>query len=113
MSLLYRLPKSGALWFAVYVFVIFCATYFGLRDFSDALTSEEPLSAMIRNIGLVIGGFVAIGLAVWRGIVAEIQAKTAEKQASLAEREEESTRLLQKRRDFVVTQALAFRMARA
>ena len=47
----------------------------------------EPFSAAIRNIGLVVGGALALALAAWRGYAADRQARTAEQQARLAERE--------------------------
>ena len=40
---------------------------------------HESLSTTVRNMGLVIGGSIAILFAVWRGIVAEKQAKTAQR----------------------------------
>ena len=40
---------------------------------------EEPLSATVRNVGLVIGGVVAVLLALWRSRVAERQADTAQR----------------------------------
>ena len=40
---------------------------------------KESLSATVRNVGVVIGGAIAILFAVWRSIVAEKQAKTAQR----------------------------------
>ena len=45
----------------------------------DLRGDEEPLSATVRNLGLVIGGVIAILLAVWRSRVAERQADTAQR----------------------------------
>jgi len=39
----------------------------------------ESGSTIIRNLGLVIGGLIAIGFGVWRGVVASRQAETAQR----------------------------------
>ena len=39
--------------------------------FWDWLSAGESSSTTIRNLGLVIGGFIAVLLAIWRGLVAE------------------------------------------
>ena len=46
---------------------------------------RESGSTTLRNLGLVIGGVIAIGLAIWRSRVADRQAKTAQRQAEIAE----------------------------
>lgn len=46
----------------------------------------EPRSATIRNLSLVIGGFIAIELSVWRSIVGERQTAVAQQQAETAQR---------------------------
>ena len=40
-------------------------------------SDQDSISTTVRNLGLVIGGVIAILLAVWRSIVAERQADTA------------------------------------
>ena len=47
---------------------------------------RESGSTTIRNVGLVIGGVIAIVLALWRSRVAQCQANTALKQSEIAER---------------------------
>ena len=42
-------------------------------------SDQESLSATVRNVGVVIGGVIAILFAVWRSIVAENQAATAQR----------------------------------
>ena len=60
----------------------------------DALADDkESLSTTIRNVGLVVGGIIAILLAVWRSIVAERQADTAQ-QSLLNERYERGAEML-------------------
>ena len=46
----------------------------------------ESGSTIIRNLGLVIGGLIAIGFGIWRGIVADRQAKASLHQAETAHR---------------------------
>ena len=50
---------------------------------------RESGSTTIRNVGLVIGGLIAIPLALWRSIVAYRQAETAQRQAETAQRQAE------------------------
>ena len=47
---------------------------------------QESVSTTVRNMGVVIGGVIAIVLAVWRSMVAERQADTARRQSETAER---------------------------
>ena len=47
--------------------------------FRNWLIADESGSTTIRNIGLLVGGVVAIALAVWRSRVAGRQAATAER----------------------------------
>ena len=47
---------------------------------------QDSLSTTIRNVGLVIGGLVALLLAAWRGVVADRQASAAEYQATMTRR---------------------------
>ena len=42
-------------------------------------SDQESLSATVRNVGVVIGGVIAILFAVWRSIVAARQATTAQR----------------------------------
>ena len=53
--------------------------------FWDWLNGGESPSAIIRNLGLVIGGVIAGLLAMWRSTVAERQADTAQRQAETAQ----------------------------
>ena len=49
--------------------------------------SIESNGSTIRNIGLVAAAIIALPLALWRSIVAERQAKTAERRSIVAERQ--------------------------
>ena len=46
----------------------------------------ESNSSTLRNVGLIIAGFVALIFAFWRSVVADKQARASELQASTAER---------------------------
>ena len=46
---------------------------------------EESNSTTLRNFGLLLGGFIAVILAIWRSSVAERQAKAAFDQAGVAQ----------------------------
>ena len=46
----------------------------------------ESGSTIIRNLGLVIGGLIAIGFGIWRGVVADRQAKASLHQAETSHR---------------------------
>ncbi len=47
---------------------------------------RESGSTTVRNLGLVLGGFIAIGIAVWRGVVADRQARASQQQAEVSQR---------------------------
>ena len=51
----------------------------------ETLTEGETGTASLRNMALVFGGPVAMALAVWRSIVAQRQAATAQRQVELSE----------------------------
>ena len=59
----------------------------------DLHAVQDSVSTTIRNLGLVIGGVVAILLAVWRSTVAERQAETAQ-QSLLNERYQRAAEML-------------------
>ena len=46
---------------------------------------RESNSTTIRNVGLVLGGWTALVIAVWRSIVADRQARAAQRQADTAQ----------------------------
>ena len=47
---------------------------------------RESGSTTVRNLSLVIGGLIAIGLAYWRSVVADRQAKASQDQAETSQR---------------------------
>ena len=56
----------------------------------DELSGTDSAGATIRNIGLVIAGSVALPVAIWRGIIADRQAKAAQHQSEAALRQSEA-----------------------
>ena len=78
-SFLHRIPRSGAFWFLVWTLAVLAGTAGLWYVWYDDLRDGESLSAAIRNVGLVSGGLVALALAVWRSLVAQRQADTAQK----------------------------------
>ncbi len=94
------LPNSTAFWLALVGVVLLgsiLGLVFGGWDWFRPQPSEgqstvtaESRSTTIRNVGLVIGGVVALVFAVWRGVVAHRQAVTAERQAETALRQSET-----------------------
>ena len=72
------LRREGFWWVAAIVAVLVIGSLLSWRFWDDLADDKESLSTTVRNIGLLIGGVVAILLAVWRSIVAERQADTAQ-----------------------------------
>ena len=63
------------------------------RFWEELGDNNEALSTTVRNVGLVIGGVIAILLAVWRSTVAARQVDTAQ-QSLLNERYERGAEML-------------------
>lgn len=81
----FRLPQSGVFWIALLVAVMIVEILIVVVLW-DWLAGNEPASATIRNVGLVVAGSVALPLAVWRATVADRQASAAQQQAGSAQR---------------------------
>ena len=92
-----RLIKSGAFWFTVLATVLLVAGVTGSIVFWDWLHPNTPAevskSTTLRNVGLLIGGILALVFAGWRGWVAERQAGTAQ-QGLLNERYQKGAEML-------------------
>ena len=58
-----------------------------LRYWNYLHDDQEPLSSTVRNMSLIIGGIVAIELALWRSLVGERQTAVAQRQAETAQRD--------------------------
>ena len=70
---------DGFWWVAGIVVVLATGATLSWRFWDELGDGKETLSTTIRNVGLVIGGVIAILLAVWRSSVAGRQADTAQK----------------------------------
>ena len=80
-------------WIAGIYGVLTISAFLSWLYWEDLHSDQESLSATIRNIGLIVGGIVAMILAVWRSTVAERQADTAQ-QSLLNERYERGADML-------------------
>ena len=79
-----RLPQSGEFWITLSA-VVLVAEVLLVFVLWNWLTNDESGSATIRNIGLVIAGSLAVPLAIWRAVVADKQASSAQHQATIAQ----------------------------
>ena len=84
---------DGFWWIAAIVAVLVIGVLLPWCFWDELGNDEESLSATIRNLGLLIGGIIAMLLAVWRSKVAERQANTAQ-QRLLNERHERGAEML-------------------
>ena len=82
----FRLPQSGEFWITLSVVVMLVEVLLVVVLW-DWLAGDESGSATIRNIGLVIAGSLAIPLAIWRAIVADKQASSAQHQTVIAQQD--------------------------
>ena len=70
--------SQGGFWFCIYTILVLGATAVLCWLGWSLLSEEQSLSGTARNIGLLSGGLVAMGLALWRSLVAKRQADTAQ-----------------------------------
>ena len=80
-------------WVAGIVIILILGGLLSLRFWDELGNDNESLSTTIRNVGLLVGGVAAALLAVWRSVVAERQADTAQ-QSLLNERYERGAEML-------------------
>ena len=82
-------PSAGSCWFTVLATLIVAAGLALTLCFWDWLHSGTPVdvsnSTTLRNVGLLLGGVLALVFAVWRSLVAERQSLTAQRQADIAQ----------------------------
>ena len=80
--------KKGARWWFVLVAVTVVAGIGLSLCFWEILHNDkESFSTTISNLSLLLGGIVAIELAVWRSIVSERQTTVSQQQAETAQRD--------------------------
>ena len=87
--MLSRIVKSLGFWVGVSVAGVVSLSVFVSVKHWDWLQGGAGLNsnaATVRYIGLVVGGVVAILIALWRSLVAERQATAAKRQAEIGER---------------------------
>lgn len=87
MGRLKNLVKSGSFWFtalAVSLTLAGIGLTFWQWDWLHDSEPETSVSTTLRNIGLLVGGVIALVFAIWRGIVSERQAATSQRQAETA-----------------------------
>ena len=80
----YRIPESRGFWIILSM-VVLAVEVILVVVLWEWLAGNESGSATIRNIGLVIAGSMAIPLAVWRAVVADKQASSAQHQTTIAQ----------------------------
>ena len=86
LLLLQRLPQlirpaiswDGFWWIVVISIVVVIGVFLSQLYWEDLHGNQDSVSTTVRNLGLVIGGIIAILLAVWRSIVAERQTETSQ-----------------------------------
>ena len=81
----FRKRWDWLLWTAVISGVLLIGLFLSWVYWEGLHGVEDSVSTTIRNLGLVVGGAVAILLALWRSTVAERQADTARRQADTAQ----------------------------
>ena len=69
---------DGTPWLALIALVLVVGGALSWIFLGDLRSTQESLSTTIRNVALVIGGVVAVLLAMWRSLVAERQATTSQ-----------------------------------
>ena len=84
---------DGFGWVIAITGVLGIGTLLSWAFWEDLHSEQESLSTTIRNLGLVIGGIIAMLLAVWRSQVATRQADTAQ-QGLLNERYQQGAEML-------------------
>ena len=80
LPLIHRCTSWNGFWWITGIAVVLAiGVYLSWRFWDDLQDGPESLSTTIRNLGLVIGGVIAILLAVWRSVVGSSQADTAQR----------------------------------
>lgn len=80
----FHMPESRGFWVTVSMVIGAIEVILVVVQW-DWLSDNESGSATIRNIGLVIAGSVAIPLAIWRAVIADKQASSAQHQTTIAQ----------------------------
>ena len=79
-----RLTKwDGFWWISGIAVVLLIGGVLSWHFWEDLNDGKDSLSTIIRNLGFVIGGVIAVLLAVWRSRIGERQANAAQRQAEI------------------------------
>ena len=70
------------------VFVLIVGSLIATMSF-EWLSSHDSRRMIIRDLALTILGVIALGLAIWRSVIADRQSKTAQRQSETAQRQSE------------------------
>ena len=84
---------EGFWWVVLMVTVAVVGVFLSQFYWADLHSDDDSVSTTFRNLGLVIGGIIAILLAIWRSTVAERQSATAQ-QGLLNERYQKGAEML-------------------
>ena len=79
--------RDGRWWIVLVAVTVAAGVGLSWRFWEILHSNEDALSTTVNNLSLVLGGIVAIELAVWRSIVGERQTATAQQQAETAQRD--------------------------
>ena len=79
--------SSGFRWVALVLSTLAVCGYLTLNYWPYLHDGKDSLSATVRNVSLIIGGIIAVELALWRSIVGERQTAVAQRQAETAQRD--------------------------
>ena len=79
--------KGGFWWIALVLSTLGVCGYLTLTYWPYLHDGNDSLSSTIRNVSLVIGGIIAMELALWRSIVSERQTTVSQQQAETAQRD--------------------------
>ena len=75
---------DGFRWIAAIAGILVIGVVLSYCYWEELSSRDESVSTTVRNLGVVIGGVIAIVLAVWRSVVAESQADAALRQSETA-----------------------------
>ena len=81
------LKRSSLWWISVVAITLVAGAGLSWRYWEILHSSEDSFSTTISNLSFVLGGIVAIELALWRSFVGERQTAVSQKQAETAQKE--------------------------
>ena len=91
---LVALRRWDGFWWVTGIFIVLAiCLVISLHYWPDWRRDGDSNSTIIRNVGIVIGGIIAMLLAIWRSVVSERQAYTA-RQSLLNERYQQGAEML-------------------